>query len=182
MPQVAVMAHLHVLRGWAHLEENLPWDNPSAGDSWEMAWRHLDQLWTFTAELMGGPLPEVWEQLLSDLGPQACQVLHTIHLAESATFGGTTVVAGLLTMYPPEFRNLFEWAIDNFDSATDSGPLFVRHELVEFKFRPGGEKLVPSRRRTGLGNLHNTAIGAHLFVRLKAARHRSRLRSSLPDS
>lgn len=133
MPQVAVMAHLHALRGWAQLDENLPSENSSAGDSLEKAWRCFDQLiLDFYSGVDSGRSPEVWERLLADLAPEAIQVLHAIHSAERTRFAGTTFEAHLLTAHPQESRTLFEWALNNVDSVTASGAVFARHGIVEF--------------------------------------------------
>jgi hypothetical protein len=132
MPQVAIMAHLHALRGWAQIESDLPPWSKSISDAQEQAWRCFDQI---IFDLHRGIDPakstQMWDRLLSDLAPNAVQILHSIRSADR-TPTRIPVASLLHERYPQELQTLFEWALKNLDAVTASHQLFGRDQLVQF--------------------------------------------------
>lgn len=132
MPQVAVMAHLHALRGLANLGAGLPTGISTADDRGKKAWRCFDQIiFDLYRGVDSGRSAEIWRQLLSDLAPEAIHVLYSIHWA-GQTPEGPSLESRLYASHPQEFRALFEWALSNIELVTASHRYFGKDSFVRF--------------------------------------------------
>jgi len=163
----ATRAHLHGLRGWAKLSENLP-EAPHVVEALPRAWRSFDEI-LFQLERDGGGgdfgLARSWDTLRS-LAPTAAQILREISRVYLQDRDGPGVYERLVGAFPTEICELALAALGRRSEIESDAPMSHREALpgylvsllAELGDADTAERLRPLRTDPEVGQLASDAI------------------------
>ncbi|MGH3623131.1 MAG: hypothetical protein ACRDQ5_15265, partial [Sciscionella sp.] len=165
MPQCAVRAHLHALRGWARVARELPPPPDTAGDPVGQAWRCIDELifGLYREEPDPGRATQLWDQLLAELAAPAVSILSDIRqAANSAPNDGVAMAHDrLLAAYPGQLQALLEWALAHRDEVASVQPRFMHQQVEQYIFHALGYLGTPSTAAMLRHYTLDTEVGEH---------------------